>query len=110
MHSGWSAALAIAVTAACTFLTRVIPFAIFGNHRRVPGVVRYLGQVLPPAMIATLVIYCFRDVHALQDTSGWAAYIAACLVALLHLWKRNTLLSVGAGTLCYMVLIRTLFI
>ena len=99
----------IAVPAVRTLCTRLFPFALFGGKRQVPRVVLFLGNVLPPAIIATLIIYCLKSVNLLNFPSGIPELISIALVAALHLWKRNTLLSVGAGTICYMVLIQTVF-
>lgn len=98
----------IAVAAVCTFCTRLVPFALFGGKREVPRIVLFLGNVLPPAIIATLIIYCLKGVNLLQFPSGIPELLSIALVVL-HLWKRNTLLSVGAGTICYMILIQTIF-
>jgi len=98
----------IAVTAICTFITRVIPFAVFGRNE-MPKTIDYLGKVLPPAIIASLIIYCLRNVNFKTGTHGAAEIIAVIITALLHIWKRNTLISVGGGTVLYMFLIQTIF-
>lgn len=100
----------VAVAAACTFLTRLVPFVLFGRKREVPRLVVFLGNVLPPAIIATLIVYCLKSVHLLDFPSGIPELLSIALVALLHIWKRNTLLSVGAGTICYMLLIQFVFV
>ena len=105
----WESAAMIAVMALFTFATRLVPFAIFRGDKPVPGWVRYLGIVLPAAIIATLVIYCLKHIEFSNYPSGIPELISVALVAGLHIWKRNTLLSIGAGVVCYMVLIRTLF-
>jgi len=99
----------IAVAAVCTFATRLFPFALFSKSETVPKYVQYLGKVLPPAVIATLVIYCLKSVNFLQFPSGIAELISIALVVALHAWKKNTLISIGLGTACYMILIRTVF-
>ena len=101
--------ITIAVAAVCTFLTRLVPFALFGRKRQVPRSVLFLGNVLPPAIIATLIVYCLKSVNLLNFPSGIPELISIALVVVLHLWKRNTLLSVGAVTICYMILIQTVF-
>lgn len=101
--------LVIAVAAVCTFCTRLVPFALFGGKRQVPRIVLFLGNVLPPAIIGTLIIYCLKGVNLLDFPSGIPELAAIALVVILHLWKRNTLLSVGAGTIFYMILIQTVF-
>ena len=101
--------LIILVAAVFTFLTRLLPF-IFFRGREVPAQVRYLGGFLPPALIATLVVYCLKTVSFTPDAlpSAAAQLLGVLGVALLHLWKRNTLISVGGGTVIYMLLLRLL--
>ncbi|MFR5890583.1 MAG: branched-chain amino acid transporter permease [Lachnospiraceae bacterium] len=102
MHTSfWNSVLIVAVAAAATFLTRVIPFAAFGK-RKIPQTVDYLGRILPPAIIATLVVYCLRNVDFISGYHG-AAEIRLRAICVLHLWRRNTLLSVGGGTVVYMI-------
>lgn len=100
--------IVIAVCAAVTFLERALPFLIFGS-REVPGVVRYLGRVLPMAIMATLVLYCIKDV-SFTALSGWLPYlIGIAVTALVHLWKGNSLLSIAGGTVVYMFLLQFVF-
>ena len=103
-----NAVYVIAVTALVTMLTRVLPFAVFGK-RPLPRVVVYLGRVLPPAIMAALVVYCLKDIDLTAFPFGLAQLISVAVTALVHLWRRNTLLSIALGTACYMVLIRTVF-
>ena len=93
-----------------SFATRLVPFVLFGRKRTVPRIVVFLGNVLPPAIIATLIVYCLKSVNLLAFPSGIPELISIAAVVLLHLWKRNTLLSVGAGTICYMILIQCVFV
>lgn len=104
------AALIVAAAAVCTLFTRALPFLFFGGKREVPKTVKYLGTVLPPAIIATLVVYCVKSVDIFSASHGLPELISIGLVAGLHLWKKNTLLSVGAGTLCYMLLVQFVFV
>ena len=100
---------AIAVMAVVTFLTRALPFLLFGRGNKVPRVVLYLGKYLPPAVIAMLIVYCLRGV-SFASPSGWApSLIAAAAVVALHLWKKNNLLSILGGTVLYMVLVQVVF-
>ena len=115
------AVLAIAIMAAVTFLTRALPFLLFDRGGNPPKLVLYLGRVLPPAIIAMLIIYClkgpllalrdgFPHLLSLQAAGEWLpAFLSVLVVALLHLWKRNTLLSIFGGTVLYMVLIQAVF-
>ena len=100
----------IAVVAVCTFITRVIPFLIFGGNREIPATVQFLGKMLPPAIMGVLIIYCLKGVQLFTFPCGLPEFIAIGVVALLHIWKRNALLSIGVGTVCYMLLIQMVFV
>ncbi len=103
------AVLAILVMAAVTFLTRALPFLLFGRGEKIPPVVLYLGKYLPPAVIAMLIVYCLRGVTFARP-SGWAPSLIACAAVIgLHLWKKNNLLSIVGGTVLYMVLVQVVF-
>ena len=105
MHSVWI----IVVATLVTMSTRFLPFLIFGGKRQPPKIITYLGKVLPCAIMGMLVVYCFKDVTFLAYPYGLPELIACVAVALLHIWKRNTLLSIGAGTVFYMVLVQLIF-
>ena len=102
--------LMIVVASIVTMATRFLPFLIFGEKRKTPPIITYLGKVLPGAIIAMLVIYCLKDVQFLQAPHGIPELIGCAVVAALHVWKRNSLLSIGAGTVCYMLLVQFVFI
>ena len=97
---------AILIMAAVTLLTRVAPFVLF-DRQSPPKAVLYMGKVLPPAVIAMLVIYCFRNIDFVYGGKWIPELVAASVVVLLHLWKRNNLLSIFGGTALYMVLIQS---
>ena len=100
---------AIAVMAVVTFLTRALPFLLFDRGSSPPKIVLYLGRVLPPAIIAMLIIYCLKDLSFLS-LGGWAPQlISVAAVVALHLWRHNNLLSIFGGTILYMVLVQTVF-
>lgn len=103
------AALIIAVTALVTIALRFLPFLIFGENRKTPPIISYLGQVLPYSIMGMLVVYCLKDIHLASAPFGIPEFIGCALVALLHIWKRNTLLSIGVGTVCYMLLVQFIF-
>lgn len=88
------------------FATRAIPFLIFHRNKEIPAIVQYLGKVLPPAVIGMLVIYCLKAVSVTAFPFGLPEFIAVAVVAALHVWKRNNLLSIGVGTVLYMFLIQ----
>lgn len=103
--------LLILVIAAVTLLTRALPFLLFGRgRRRPPAFVIYLGGYLPAAVIAALVIYCFKDSAFLSYPYFLPELISAAAVVALHLWKKNTLVSIFGGTLLYMLLVQFVFI
>lgn len=110
MISAQRAILIILLVAVCTFATRVLPFLFFGGNRGVPRAVNYLGKILPPAIMATLVIYCLKGISLLRAPHGAPELLAVALVAILHVWKRNNLLSIGLGTVFYMFLIQVVFV
>ncbi len=92
-----------------TFATRAIPFLLFPKGKEIPPLVQYIGKVLPPAVIGMLIIYCFQSVSFFGYPFGAPELIAAAVVIILHVWKRNNLLSIGAGTILYMFLIQKVF-
>ena len=102
------AAGVIAVASIVTMLIRFFPFAVFGGDKR-PAVIDYLADVLPYAIMGMLVVYCLKNVSLIVAPHGLPELIACVLVVLLHLWKRNTLLSIIAGTAAYMFLIQVVF-
>lgn len=98
----------ILVLAFATLLTRALPFLLFGKKGKTPAVIVYLGKVLPAAMMGLLVVYCFKDVNV-TDVRALVPLVCACAAVIgVHLWKRNTMLSIAVGTVLYMVLIRVL--
>ncbi|HJA49569.1 MAG TPA: branched-chain amino acid transporter permease [Candidatus Agathobaculum intestinipullorum] len=100
----------ILVAAVCTFATRVAPFLLFNGKKPIPPIVRYLGEALPPAVIALLVVYCVKNVNWLAAPHGAPELLCIAVTAVLHIWKRNNLLSIGAGTVLYMYLVQNIFI
>lgn len=99
----------IAVAAVCTFATRLVPFVLFSGKKEPPKFVRYLGSVLPVAIIGVLIVYGIGDVRDAGFMQLLPKLIAVAATALVHLWKRNTLLSIAVGTIGYMLLIHFVF-
>ena len=93
--------LIILAVAGATFATRVVPFLIFPKGKEIPPIIQYLGKVLTPAVIGMLVVYCLKNTTILQAPHGIPEAIAVAVTALLHVWKRNNLLSIGVGTVLY---------
>ena len=103
-----SAAL-IAVMALVTMLLRFLPFLIFGENRKTPKLITYLGRVLPYAIMGMLVVYCLKGVTPLAYPYALPELLACAAVVLLHIWKHNTLLSIAGGTALYMLLVQAVF-
>ena len=103
-------ALLVAVVAGVTALIRFLPFVVFGGGRSTPRFIVYLAGVLPCAIMAMLVVYCLRGVDLFSAPHGLPEFIACAAVVALHLWKKNTLLSVSAGTALYMTLVQVVFV
>ena len=101
-----NAAILVAVMAVVTILLRALPFLIF--RKQTPAYVAYLGNVLPPAIIGMLVVYCLKDVSLGSAPFGVPEIIASAAVVGLQVWKRNSLISILAGTVIYMILSQTL--
>ena len=101
--------LLVLVMAVFTALTRFLPFIAFPEGRKKPKVIIYLGKVLPYSLIGMLVIYCFKNVSVISAPFGIPEILAAVLVALLHIWKRNTLISVFSGVIFYLILVQFIF-
>ena len=94
----------IAVAAIVTLIIRAV-----GGKREVPETVTYLGKVLPPAIMVILVIYCVKGINLFTGSHGFPELLSIAVVALLHIWKKNTLLSIAVGTILYMILVQVVF-
>ena len=101
--------LLVVVAVLVTMATRFLPFLIFGENRKTPPIIEYLGKVLPFAIMGMLVVYCLKDVSVLRFPYGLPELISCAVVAALHVWKRRSLLSIGGGTVCYMLLVQLVF-
>lgn len=101
--------LTIAMVVLGTAVTRFLPFLIFPAGRPTPKYIRYLGRVLPCAVFGLLVVYCLKDVSLMTGSHGIPELISILLVIALHVWKRQMLLSIAGGTVCYMLLVQLVF-
>ena len=101
--------ITIGLCAAATQLTRFLPFLVFGRDKKTPKYVQYLGDALPGAIFGMLVIYCLRNVSFTKYSYGIPELIGIAVTVVTHLWKRSMLLSIAAGTICYMVLVQIVF-
>ena len=101
--------LVVAVVALVTALLRFLPFLLFGGNRKTPRLIEKLSRTLPFAIMGMLVVYCLKGVYFTALEGFLPALIAAVVVVGLHVWRRNTLLSILAGTVCYMLLVQLVF-
>lgn len=99
----------VAVISLVTVSLRFLPFAIFNGNRKTPKMIEKLGKILPYAVMGMLVVYCFKDLSFAGVSGYLPAIIAGVVVAILYVWKRNTLLSIICGTLCYMMSVQFIF-
>ena len=105
-----SSLIIIVVVAVATFSTRAASFLVFRKGKEIPNKVLYIGRVLPPAIIGMLVVYCLKSTSMLAYPYGIPELIAGMTVIILHVWKRNIMLSVGVGNFLFMVLIQMVFV
>lgn len=101
--------ITVAMVVLGTAVTRFLPFLIFPAGKPTPRYIQYLGKVLPAAVFGLLVIYCLRNVSVFTGSHGIPEMIAILVVVLLHVWKRQMLLSIAGGTVCYMLLVQLVF-
>ena len=92
-----------------TQVTRWLPFVLFPGNRDIPQIVLYLGRMLPPAMMGLLVVFSFKSVSFTTPPFGAPELIASAVVVAMQLWRKNSLLSIGAGTVLYMALVQLVF-
>lgn len=101
--------ITIALCVLGTVATRFLPFIVFSGDKPTPKYIQYLGKALPAAIFGMLVVYCLKNVSILTGSHGIPELISIVLVVALHLWKRQMLLSIAGGTVCYMLLIQFVF-
>ncbi|MDD6284762.1 MAG: branched-chain amino acid transporter permease [Firmicutes bacterium] len=101
--------ITIAICVLGTAATRFLPFILFSEKRPAPKYIQYLGKALPSAIFGMLVIYCLKDVSFLGGSHGLPELISIAVTVAIHLWRRNMLASIAAGTVCYMLLLQFVF-
>lgn len=101
--------ITILMVALGTMTTRFLPFLIFRPDKPTPGYIQTLGKILPSAALGMLAVYSFKDVSFTGGSHGLPEMISLILIVILHYRKRNMLLSIAAGTICYMLLVRLVF-
>lgn len=100
----------IAVVSLVTVFIRFLPFVVFRSDDKMPKALEYLGSVLPGAIMGMLVVYCFKSTAVTVWPFALPELIATIAVIGLYLWKRNTLLSIGIGTVLYMFFVQMIFV
>ena len=100
--------ITVAIVVAATLLTRFSAFLIFPPGKKAPEFVQYLGKALPAAVMGMLVVYTFKDTVVLSYPYGVPELIALLVTAGMHLWKRNMFMSIGAGTIVYMLIVQNI--
>lgn len=102
--------VAVLIAAGCTFATRLIPFILFGGKKEVPKFIKYLGDILPMAIIGVLIVYCLGSITTGDINIITPQLIGVAITAVMHIWRKNTLLSIAVGTISYMLLINFVFV
>lgn len=92
-----------------TMATRFLPFIVFPSGKPTPKYVQFLGKFLPPAVFGMLIVYCLKNVDIFAGSHGIPELISIIVVVALHLWKKQMLLSIAVGTVCYMLLVQFVF-
>lgn len=100
--------ITIGLCALATMLTRFVPFLLFSG-KKTPRFIQYLGQALPGAIFGMLVVYCLKGVNPMVYSHGLPEALAILVTVILHLWKRQMLVSIAGGTVCYMLLLQLVF-
>lgn len=99
----------VAVIALVTAMLRFLPFVVFNGKRKTPKIIEKLGAILPYAIMGMLVVYCLKDISFTHISNFLPELIACVVVGVLYVWKRNTLISIICGTICYMLLVQLVF-
>ena len=102
--------ITISICSIGTMATRFLPFIIFSDKRPTPAYIEYLGKALPAAIFGMLVVYCLKNVSVFTGTHGLPELIAIAVTIGLHLWRKQMLLSIAGGTVCYMLLVQQIFV
>lgn len=92
-----------------TMLTRFLPFILFPENKKQPKLVSYLSTTIPAAMMGLLLVYCLKGVQIKSFPHGIPELISISFITAIHLWKRNVLLSIGFGTVLYIILVNFFF-
>lgn len=109
MMPAWQRFVIILMCVLGTQITRFLPFLVFSSDKPTPKYIQYLGKALPAAVFGMLVVYCLKGIDVMTGNHGLPEFIAIGVTVVLHLWKKNMMLSMAGGTACYMLLIQLVF-
>lgn len=101
--------ITIAVMVLATVIMRYLPFILFPDNKPTPPFIHYMGKVLPPAVFSFLVVYALKNVSIIDGSHGIPELIAIVITSVTHLWKKQMLLSIAAGTISYMLMVQFIF-
>ena len=101
--------ITIACLSLATLLTRFIPFILFPENKKVPKVITYLGKVLPSAVLALLVVYCFKDYQSYDIQKIISTALASAVTVILYFYKKTMLLPIAGGTIVYMIMVQLIY-
>lgn len=101
--------ITIAMIIAATLIMRFLPFILFPDNKPTPAFIHYLGGVLPAAVFGLLIVYALKNVSLIESSHGIPELIGIVVTAIVHFWKKQMLLSISAGTICYMLLVQFVF-
>lgn len=105
----WQGVVTVLMAVLGTIITRFLPFVLFSESKKPPHIIDYLGNVLPYAMTGLLMVYSLKNVNPFAGSHGIPEAIAIAAIVVLHVWKRNMLLSIAGGTVVYMALLQLVF-
>lgn len=88
-----------------TFALRFLPFLLFPGNKKTPEYITYLGKVLPYSIMGMLIVFCLKGVST-SGSYGIPEAISILFIVIIHVWKRNTLLSIASGTILYMFFVQ----
>ena len=100
--------IAILVMTAITFFLRALPF-IAGAFLKRYVWVGALGNFLPPAMMALLMVHAVADLAGQSNTPYWPECLSVAVTLLVHFLWQKPLPSILSGTLLYVLLLRFFF-
>jgi branched-subunit amino acid transport protein AzlD len=97
------ALLASGVMAAIILFCRALPF-LFLAGRKPPAFLSFVEIFMPAIAMTVLAASAYTSLDWSAPSGVLPSLIAGAAVVLLHLWKRNALMSILGGTALYFLL------